>query len=201
MRHASISFVHRMGHVIGVSRAYVHTCSFDRGVVSSVVGDRVMTESGHAGESSVVWEGDLVGLLCSDKCSGNPNTISVTPFTADSHPGYRPRYFDATIQQLTTCTVPPPRPAGDTRRVPGGRRLQWSADIWRFAFLRGWVGRMGCVWGVPMLLWAFENWARNVVLIGTLAGAPNIRQLCCSWCIQGLASIEKGRQRAQRGRL
>ena len=80
-------------------------------VVSSVVGDRGMAELGHVGESSVVCEGDLVGLLCSDKCSGNPNTISVTPFTADSHSDCCSRLFAATTRQLTT--VSPERLAGD----------------------------------------------------------------------------------------
>ena len=63
-------------------------------VVVSVVGDRGMTEvgehvseEGNVGVSSVVLEGDLVGLLCtcSDKWSGIPNSFSATPFPADSH--------------------------------------------------------------------------------------------------------------------
>ena len=66
-------------------------------VVVSVVGERGMTEvgehvseEGNVGVSSVVLEGDLVGLLCtcSDKWSGIPNSFSATPFPADSHSDY-----------------------------------------------------------------------------------------------------------------
>ena len=55
-----------------------------------VLGEHV-SEEGNVGASSVVLEGDLVGLLCSDKWSGIPNSFSATPFPADSHSDYRSR--------------------------------------------------------------------------------------------------------------
>ena len=36
-----------------------------------------------------------------------------------------------------------------------------------------------------MLLRAFENWARNVVVRGTLAGSPYTRFFGCEWCYHG----------------
>ncbi len=68
-------------------------------------------------------------------------------------------------------------------------------DQEKFALLRVWVGRMEMMWGVPKIVPAFENWARNVVhvVIGTLAGSPYSRFFGCKWCFHGMGKREKTR--------
>ena len=46
-----------------------------------------------------------------------------------------------------------------------------------------------------MFLRAFENWARNVVVIGTLAGSPYTRFFGCECCYHGNGKREKTRKR------
>jgi len=46
-----------------------------------------------------------------------------------------------------------------------------------------------------MYLRAFENWARNVIVLGTLAGSPYTRFFGCEWCFHGHGKCEKTRKK------
>ena len=130
--------------------------------MASVVGDRVMIErgggvsgGGQAGASSVVLEGDLVGLLCGASGGGRgtvygiPNKISATPLMADSHPEGHPRYYDAIIKQLTT--VSPARLAGDVSRSYVVRR-----HVDPGVGIGATKGLSGCRWKVQVV-WMLEE--------------------------------------------
>ena len=130
--------------------------------VVSVVGDRGMTEvgehvpeEGNVGASSVVLEGDLVGLLCGASGGGRgtvygiPNKMSATPLMADSHPEGHPRYYDAIIQQLTT--VSPARLAGDVSRSYVVRR-----HVDPGVGIGATKGLSGCRWKVQVV-WMLEE--------------------------------------------
>ena len=78
--------------------------------------------------------------------SGIPKSFRVNPFTAASHPDYRPRLFAATIQQLTMV----PCLAGDVLRSHVARR-----HVDPGVGVGATKGLSGCRWKVQVV-WMLE---------------------------------------------